>query len=317
MSSLVKLANQIKNLEAGGRINLSLYGASDLTAHVYEIVATVKHTNSGSLSVQPIAFWENIFQQISLQLGTGSEIFDLGIREHIIRQIKSRKKLGSFINKNSGEVESKINLIIDLESIGFMSPKDSVIYTGNYADKNIFIKASQFDEVANCTINSVSIKLKETFLQNMNPPINARTGKEVKILKRPILKTDMVSGATNSYSMRFPENSAIAGVYLFAVKTDGTIVEDLISKITVKNSTKTIIEEDFKELHDQNQLDFFPQKQDLYKGTVFIDFANGKYSRSINTNIDTQKFTDLVLSVNPKGANDIEFRALFETFENA
>lgn len=315
MSRLIKFNDLTDDLNAKGRAVFKLNGASNLTAHLYEIKVTATHTNAEVLSTDIFKFWGNIIDEITLQLGTGSEIIELPIREHIYRQIVRRERIFSDVKTAVGsDLVSSLNLIIDLSSIGYLRPQDTAVYTHLYNDKNIFVTANDFKSVAGCTVTNVQLKVKETFLENMTSTVDSE-GNIIPMVKRPLLKTIACNGLNSKFEIDLPESTQVSEALIYVTDGNGDIVEGTISDISLKNAHTNIFKENFQDLNNQNQLDIFKGVNSLYKGVAMINIANGKYSRVINTSNQVEKSTKIVLNINPNGASDLVVNALFETVQ--
>lgn len=316
-SKLIQFDSIQKNLTAKERVKLELNGASDLTAHAYTLRVEVSHDNGGALTVDTFQFWSNIINEISLQLGTGNDIFELGIRECFYRQLKNRQRVASTIDKTTGSGKtSTLTLIIDLLSIGYLSPRDTALYVDNYKQKNIYVKGGDFSSVANCTVNTVAMKLKEQFTQNANPITRKNTDGTASIInavRRPVIEMKEMSGASNSFEIAFPENERTTEAYIYVIDGNGDLVSGTITDVAIKNSHTNIYSDTFAEIQEQNQIDIFSVSNSLFNDVAWLNIAGGKYSRAINTSLAREKNTKLVMKVNPQGADDLNVVVLFET----
>lgn len=316
-SKIITLAPTRTGLKANERIKLGLTGAADIAATDYMLRIEMTHDNANALTVDTFKFWRNIIKEIALQLGTGNDVFELGIREMLYRQLKTRQRVASTIDKTSGAGKvSTLTLIIDLLSIGYISPKDTLLYVANYDQKNLYIHAGEFDTVTDCTVSDVQMKLTENFLQNTTPITRQKadgTKTIVNAIKRPVLDIKAMNGATTSFEIPFPENEQTSEVYLYVIDGNGDLVDGKIKDITIKNPHTQFRQYVFSEVQEQNQIDLFSVSNSLFNGVAWINIAGGKYSRSVNTSNAKERGTKLILNVDPNGAADLTVHALFET----
>lgn len=302
--------------------SIDLSRGNDLSATSYVLKFDITHTNADVLAVSDYLFCQNVIANLNMEVGAGTKVIDLPIRDVLLQQLYTRGALDITIDKTSGSSKkSKVRVIIDMAMFNFVNPKDSLFHTWKYNHRTINLEGAEFTKVADCTITDVKVSVEEHFRKGATANLVTVNGVEIdlNVMKKPVAKNKPIVG-TEDISIEFPSKKKVTGIILFAVDSTGAIVEGCISNIKITNAESTKMGarslEDITAINRMSKM--FEEHTTSYADNIaFINIAEGQLSEAIDTSLIAEEDTVLEMAVTQNGHTNPNVRAIFLTIGEA
>lgn len=277
----------------------------------------INHTNASALAstVTPYEFFSDTIRSVRVDAGAGNDFIDLGIRDLMIRMLKDHGNLIYTLNKTIGEQVSYLTLIVDFESVNMMSPKDTVLNTEKYNHLNLVTKLGNGDTVADLTLDGVSISVREQQVSNMTPLTDGKGGFAPLLHRKPVQITKSVVADQNNFTIELPVQQKFSQIVIYA-KRGELVVDDVIDTIKVKIKQSLRWSDTMSQLNGLNRLGLQSYADTNFNGIALLDFGEGQWAGSINTNLPAELNGVIELGVT-MGAGSPEIVVMFETLVGA
>lgn len=323
MLSQSAINNKFVVVEAGGTDFIKMNKASNYSAQAYSHTITIRHDNASAIpsTVTPIDFLRNALSKLTLQIGAGDDIYSLNLTAHLLRQLWTRKELIYNIDRTVGTGKvSTFELIIDFLSVGFESPKDTILFnTGSYDHLMTEIVANDGDSIADVIVHDTKVHITESYKMNSKRPL-VNVGGELKPLapqhKKPVFRQVSMSASNNSFEYDIPDGTTVSKIMLYVTDGNGKISEDHIKNVILKTAQTKYIDLDSKTLESWNRLSLKQYANSNFKGVLVLDIAQGQYTECLKV-AGAFKDSKLELDFDKRAVEGTTLNMIFETVINA
>jgi len=318
------------SIVAGKSVTLNMERADGYKNVSYDFTFSIAHTNAAAIITDLYKFLKNFLLNIKFVTGAGDNLFDLSSTEMAIIHLVEQGRLRYSIDTTTGAdkvstIMLRWNFVLPKY---YKNPLDTVFHSDNRKYNNVQVKITPqktFDGVADCTINSIDLKVKEVFKLNPRPAVvESYDSKTQKVVARRVPALNKIikvkdfgfNSDVTSQQIELPKDTTILGVYVCVVDENDVIKADGIQNISIKNGNTYFYDSSFEEANEDNRDNLKTWGNTLLDNVAFIDIAQGKMSEALNTASSEHSNTVLSFDLVASAGTNV-LKVMYLTVEDA
>lgn len=315
--------NKEGTFEYGSPLQINLYKAKGYSALGYTFKFDISHNNAVAIptTVKAIEFIAGAIDKVTFEAGTGSDLIDLSITEHMIRQLLTRGELIYDIDRTVGDnKKSTFEVIIDFMSLRFQSPKDTILRElGRFDHYLVEFKGRKTGSIENVTFTNNHVRVVELLKMDVKPVTAIIDGKKVALksqFKKPIAQRVDLSSRSD-LPIDAPKNMKISKIYFWVTNNAGVIQEaQHIKNFILKSPRRNILDIDSPTLIKWNRETLKQTNNSNFNGLYVLDLAGGQYTECLDTNTEEERDSEIILDVDKLGIDGGHINYILETVIN-